>query len=113
MLVMYAGLRGPGGGLFLTPLVVSPMSVVGGALVGYAISDLVLVSDRRVPRIVLSIVGAIAAFAGPLAVYSIELEVEFFDLAENVYPIGLGLAVVVVIGKEIADGIKRHLNAGR
>ncbi|KTG11269.1 hypothetical protein AUR64_04920 [Haloprofundus marisrubri] len=109
---LYSVFAGPSDGLTPVPLLSLPVAIVGGAVVGYGVADVVDSLSRRPMRAAISLGCAVAAATGQLALWSWGTGVGLFRL-ETLLAIGFGIAVSAVLVIETAIGLERLLtNSG-
>lgn len=93
---LHVTLRGAGG-LFVFNLITWPLAVVGGVMAGYAIANMLLSNDRRIPRIGFALAGSLVSFTSQNVVYvATNPAADFIPVTQNFTPLGLGIGVVLV-----------------
>lgn len=86
-----------GGGLFVWNLITWPLAVLGGVIVGYAVANIVLTTDKRIPRTGFAIVGVLLAFTSQNVMRVISVQgADFIPVMQNVTPLGLAFGVVII-----------------
>ena len=103
---LYSVFAGPSGGLTPVPFLSLPAAIVGGAVVGYGVADVVDSLSLRPMRAAISLGCAVAAATGQLALWSWGTGVEPL-LLNTQFAIGFGIAVGVVLVIEMAIGLER------
>lgn len=115
MIILYVSMLGPSGGLFVTPLITYPMSILGGIIIGYSVVALEFASKRRTTRVTFALGAALLAFTGQLVIFAvmnpgIDIAVDWPALSRNWYPLVLAITGIVIGSIELGVFLNSRLD---